>query len=75
MWVRDRVTITVSYIVRTTKMATADHDRDLSFLNEVLAEPHASSEPACKLRPVAMGRSMEAKPMPLDIGSDNFWIR
>ena len=72
MCVRERVTITVSYTVRTTKMATADHDRNLFFWYEVLAEPRANSETPCRLRPVAMGRSRVAKPMLLDIGSDSF---
>ena len=52
-------------------MATADHDRALSFLDEVLVEACASFEPPCRLRAVAIGRNREAKPMPLDIGSDN----
>ena len=52
-------------------MATADQDRDLSFLCEVLAETRASSEPPWRLSAVATGRRREAKPMAFDIGSDN----
>ena len=67
MCVRERVTITVSYMVRSTKTVTADHDNGLF---DGLEERRAIEEPPWRLRPVNIGRIRVAMPVALDIGRD-----